>query len=164
MNQKMENIIVKFLMNTANINELESLTIWLKKPENRQIFKSFVKTNYAMDINMKKFDTENVKKEYLSKIKKDKSVFYRYRFHEISKYAAAAVILFGLGFFFRDNLFNQSTENDAVPIVVNTNTIEPGIDKATLTLEDGSQITLEKGASFQTQNANSNGEEIIYDN
>ena len=163
MNQKIENLIVKFLMNTANINELESLTIWLKKPKNRQIFKSFVKTNYAMDINMKQFDIENVKKEYLSKIKKDKSVFYRYRFLEISKYAAAAVILFGLGFFFRDNLFHQSTENDAVPIIVNTNTIEPGIDKATLTLEDGSEITLEKGASFQTKNANSNGEEIIYE-
>ena len=84
-------------------------------------------------------------------------------FYEISKYAAAAVILFGLGFFFRDNLFHQSTENDAVSIIVNANTIEPGTEKATLTLEDGSEITLEKGAPFQTQNANSNGEKIIYE-
>ena len=64
-------------------------------------------------------------------------------------------------FFFKDNIFNTSI--DTTPVIVNTDsTIEPGTDKATLTLEDGSVVVLEKGESFQTQNANSNGEEIIY--
>jgi transmembrane sensor len=47
-------------------------------------------------------------------------------------------------------------------VIVNT-TIESGTDKATLTLGDGTQVSLEKGTSFQTQNANSNGEEIVYE-
>ena len=161
MNQKIENIIVKFLMNTANIEELEALTDWLKKPENKQYFKNYVRINYAMDINMKQFDTENARTEYLRKIKQDKSMFFKLRLYNIYKYAAAAVIVFGLGYFFKDNIFNTLVE--PTPIIVNTNIIEPGTDKATLTLEDGSVVALEKGTSFQTQNSNSNGEQILYD-
>lgn len=161
MNKKIENIIVKFLMNTANIEELEALTHWLKKPENKQYFKNYVRINYAMDINMKQFDTENAKKEYLRKIKQDKSMFFKLRLYNISKYAAAAVIVFGLGYLFKDNIFKTPVES--TPIIVNTNTVQPGTDKATLTLEDGSIIALEKGTTFQTANANSNGEQIVYD-
>ncbi|HEX9826208.1 MAG TPA: FecR domain-containing protein [Flavobacteriaceae bacterium] len=78
------------------------------------------------------------------------------------KYVAAAVIVIGLvvtTFIFKDNLFN--TPQDYTPIIVN-NQIEPGTDKATLTLEDGQKVTLTKGTSYQTQNATSNGEEIVY--
>jgi len=80
------------------------------------------------------------------------------------KYAAAAILVIALAstYLLKDTLFNNPIEN-TTPIIVN-NQIEPGIDKATLTLEDGSQITLQKGTSYQTQNANSNGEEIIYNN
>ncbi|WP_299552336.1 FecR family protein [Seonamhaeicola sp.] len=81
----------------------------------------------------------------------------------IWKYAAAVVVVFGLGYYFKDYVFNQSVEDDVIPAIVDTNEIVPGTDKATLTLEDGSQIALEKGASFQTSNAKSNGEQIIYD-
>jgi hypothetical protein len=109
-------------------------------------------------MNMNEFDSNGVKKALAKKIRQDRSVFYKYK---VFKYAAAAVIVFGLGYFFRDNFFNKTLET--MPIIVNTNTIVPGTDKATLTLEDGSVIALEKGASFKTQNANSNGEEIVYE-
>ena len=163
MNQKIENIIVKFLMNAANIEELEALTDWLKKPENKQYFKNYVRINYAMDINMKQFDTENAKKEYLSKIKQAKSIFYKSRVYSVLKYAAAAVIVFGMGYFFKDNIFKPSIETPRAIVNKSANSIEPGTDKATLTLEDGSVIALEKGISFQIQNVNSNGEQIVYD-
>ena len=79
------------------------------------------------------------------------------------KYAAAVVVgLFIAGYVLKDDLLNVSDDN-VIPIIVETNEIIPGTDKATLTLEDGSQIALEKGASFQTSNANSNGEQITYD-
>ena len=160
MNVKIEKVLVKFLMNTANVEDLEVLTDWLKKDEHKQIFKSYVKTNYAMDINMSEFDSEHAKKEYLRKIRKDKNILHKLKSYKILKYAAAAVIVFGLGYFFQKDVFTTSIET--TPIIVNTS-IEPGTDKATLTLGDGSQVALEKGANFQTQNANSNGEEIIYD-
>ncbi len=161
MNKNIENILVKYLMNAANIDELEELTSWLNDDRNKQTFKNYIRTNYAMDINTNEFDTENAKKEYLRKIRQDKKLVHKIKTYKVFKYAAAAVIVFGLGYFFRDNIFNSSVET--VPIIVNTNTILPGTDKATLTLEDGSIMALEKGASFQTQNANSNGEELIYE-
>ena len=43
------------------------------------------------------------------------------------------------------------------------NNIEPGTDKATLTLEDGTEVVLEKGQEYLAENLVSNGEEIIYD-
>ena len=40
--------------------------------------------------------------------------------------------------------------------------IKIGTDKATLTLADGSDIALEKGMTYQSENVNSNGEELVY--
>jgi ferric-dicitrate binding protein FerR (iron transport regulator) len=59
-----------------------------------------------------------------------------------------------------NNLFNKPSVE--IPTAVNK-IIEPGTDKAILTLEDGTELTLEKGQNFKTQNANSNGEAIVYD-
>ena len=160
MNKSIENKLVKYLMDAANIDDLEVLAKWLKDDQNKQIFDNYIRTNYAMDINTNGFDTENAKKEYLRKIRQDKKQIQKLEFYKVFKYAAAAVIVFGLGYFFQQDSFNTPIEE--TPIIVST-TIEPGTDKATLTLEDGSQLVLEKGESFQTQSANSNGEEIIYD-
>jgi ferric-dicitrate binding protein FerR (iron transport regulator) len=59
-----------------------------------------------------------------------------------------------------NNLFNKPSVE--IPTAVNK-IIEPGTDKAILTLEDGTELTLEKGQNFKTQNANSNGEAIVYE-
>ncbi|MDD7886254.1 FecR family protein [Flavivirga sp. 57AJ16] len=79
------------------------------------------------------------------------------------KYAAAATIIIALTstYFLRNTLFNNATEPTS-PIIVN-NQIQPGKDKATLTLETGESVALEKGITYQTQNAKSNGEEIVYE-
>ena len=42
--------------------------------------------------------------------------------------------------------------------------IEPGTDKAVLTLSNGSNINLEKGKVYTSKNVRSNGSEIVYDN
>ena len=78
------------------------------------------------------------------------------------KYAVAAIFigLIATTYVVRNNTSNIPLET--TPILVNT--IVPGKDKATLTLEDGSLISLEKGASFKTKNAKSNGEQIVYQN
>ncbi|WP_299549870.1 FecR family protein [Seonamhaeicola sp.] len=80
------------------------------------------------------------------------------------KYAAAAVFvgLLATAYFFKDNLLNSRTNHVETPSIVDTNLIEPGTDKATLTLANGEQVPLEKGTAFQTSNANSNGEQIVY--
>ena len=79
------------------------------------------------------------------------------------KYAVAAVFIgfITTSYIFRTNNILNTPQDDTLEIV---NTIVPGTDKATLTLEDGSLMVLEQGASFKTKNANSNGQEIVYKN
>jgi len=93
---------------------------------------------------------------------KDKQVFMLLK-KSFYKYAAAAILvgILTMTYFFKESVFQDP---DKIPQkIVNTNTIiVPGTDKATLTLEDGSVITLEKGNSIITKNAHSNGENIIY--
>lgn len=162
MKQNIEKIVVKFFMNAADVNDLETLTNWIKNKENLQTFKNYVKTNYAMDVNMNEFNTENAKKEYLYKIRQDKKKNKRFKIYKISAYAVAASIalIISLTIFFNQEAAEpQFTE----PIIVN-NQIKNGSDKATLTLEDGSEVALVKGKTVQTSNAKSNGEEIVYQN
>jgi hypothetical protein len=114
---------------------------------------------------MRKFNSDKVNDKLLEAIANEKKIIKLKRTHRIFRYAAAAAI-FGIlttTYFFKDELFNTSKET--TPTIVNTEVvdIEPGTNKAILTLENGSQITLEKGKSIQTPNAISNGEEITYD-
>jgi len=77
------------------------------------------------------------------------------------KYAVASSVVLLISLTYILNRDNTSITTN--PILVNTNIIEPGKDKATLTLEDGSIIALEKGNTYQIQNASSNGEKLVYD-
>lgn len=73
---------------------------------------------------------------------------------------SAAAILSGVlltGYFFRDTFFSSPLEK--MPIVLN---VEPGKEKAFLTLEDGSNIILEKGKKFVSNSLSSNGEKLVY--
>jgi len=70
--------------------------------------------------------------------------------------AASVVILVSLSV-----LFNINNNKTNIPAVVHKN-IEIGSNKATLTLEDGSVIALEKGKSYATGNVSSNGEKLVY--
>lgn len=164
MKKSIEPLIVKFLTNDANREELLRLETWIQEKDNKSLFLKYIKVNIAINKIMRKYDKEGAKKSFLLHIKQEKSLFQnKNKVYTLLKYAAAAIIVFGLGFFFRDNSFNQPAENDVTPVIVNTNNVEPGTDKATLTLEDGLTIVLEKGNSFQTLNANSDGEQIVYD-
>ena len=84
----------------------------------------------------------------------------------IWKYAVAAVFIgfITTSYIFRTNNILNTPQDDALEIVNTVNTIVPGTDKATLTLEDGSLMVLEQGTSFKIKNANSNGQEIVYKN
>lgn len=53
-------------------------------------------------------------------------------------------------------------EGNTVPAVVDSGRIKIGTDKSTLTLEDGSQVYLEKGTTYQTNKAKSNGTQLVY--
>lgn len=59
-------------------------------------------------------------------------------------------------------LFNEKNTGNKTSTIAVNNTIKIGTDKATLTLEDGSVIILEKGKAYTAGNVKSNGEELVY--
>jgi transmembrane sensor len=71
--------------------------------------------------------------------------------------AASVLVLISLSVLYNKKYFG----NESTSIAVN-NTISIGKDKATLTLEDGSIIPLEKGKAYTSGNVKSNGEKLVY--
>ncbi len=162
MTQKIENIIVKYLTNQASGSELEELEQWLKIEANVLLFKEYIKINHLTNYNMMQFDAEKIKKQLLEMINKEKKVLKMRSYKRAFKYAAAAVVvgILATAYFLRDTIFNNQLES-TTPIIVN-NQIEPGIDKATLTLETGETITLAKGTVYQNNNVTTKEDQLIY--
>jgi transmembrane sensor len=160
---KMQNIIVKYLSNQATLAELDALDNWIKNPENEELFQSYIRTNYAIDYNMKKFNADKIKLMLSNKIAKERKVIRLKKIRQRIVSLAAASLIIGLvatSFFFKDSLFSKPVES--LPVVVKS-TIQVGTDKATLTLEDGTVVALQKGNNYQTKSTHSNGEQIVYD-
>lgn len=83
--------------------------------------------------------------------------FYRNTFFKIAA-AASVAVLISIPLVFKEK---KDVEKVSDPVVV-AKTIETGKDKATLTLEDGSVISLEKGKAYAEGNVSSNGEKLVY--
>lgn len=92
-----------------------------------------------------------------SKKEEKKASFFRMN-QPWFKYAAAASIALLISISYL--LINKDTPLKN-PVVIDM-PIEIGSNKATLTLEDGSKVILEKGTNYKTKNINSNGEQIVY--
>lgn len=78
----------------------------------------------------------------------------------IFKYAAAILVFIAAGYFY---LTKDTQVEDIISTTAN-NQIRIGTDKAILTLEDGSNVILEKGQAYVSENISGNGKEIIYEN
>ncbi len=159
MNSEIEKSIIKFLTKEANLEELRALELWISNPKNEALFLEYIKANAFANRAFKVYDKDQAKRVITFRIKQKRG---KTKGYGLIKYAAAILIGFVcVSYFFKDHWFNSPAES--TPSTVNTKTsIVPGTDKATLTLDDGSVVALEKGATLQTQNASSNGEQIVY--
>ncbi|MFC5684125.1 FecR family protein [Flavobacterium sp. MAHUQ-51] len=161
MDAKIENIIVKFLTKQASASELTELEEWIQQSNNKKLFDEFVKINYAIEYNMQEFDSNKVINELLGayaqeirkkKIKKIRKLFY---------YSAAAVFIGVVAStYFNSNSILNNNPIEQPKVLVN-NVISAGTDKAVLTLEDGSNVLLEKNKTYQRGNVVSNGKELV---
>lgn len=165
MSKIMQNLITKYFTKQASLSELDQLTKWIEDPSNKEEFIQYAKINHAIDFNMKKYGTDKSKKLLLKFIEKEKKAHKMHQTLNIVKYAAVILIFLGIGFFFKngflDTIPTSKDSDTTVPVTID-HKIEVGTDKATLTLEDGSHIDLEKGKTVRTKNGQSNGEELIY--
>ncbi len=154
---EIEKIIVKFLNQEANHSELESLEDMLKKDEWLRIFGKLVKTQYLSTLSMTEYDVNKAKEVVRYRLKKNK------RIRRINQYkrmavAASVLIVFGAAFYLTYNT-NDKIEPE---VDKSSQTIVAGTDKATLTLENGDEVALEKGKKFENGKISSNGKELVY--
>ncbi|MDO5978587.1 FecR family protein [Flavivirga spongiicola] len=152
---KIEIIIVKFLNREINEDELKTLEIWLSNANNARIFNRFVRTDYITSLNTNSFDLSEAKKSVKNRLR---IINKSKKQNLIKRLSIAAIIALLIAL---PILLNNNKTDTNKPIIVKNN-IETGTDKATLTLEDGTDITLEKGQNYVADNIISNGEKLIY--
>ncbi|MDY7394335.1 DUF4974 domain-containing protein [Aureibaculum sp. 2210JD6-5] len=145
-------LIIKKLNNTLTKDEAIVFDNWYNESKVHQDYFLNVATNYQKDI-------ESVDKDVawsaINKklVPKNKNNGWKYAV------AASIVLLISVGYYFS----TKENSNAETNMIVNQkSTIKIGTDKATLTLEDGSTIALEKGKGYNAANAKSNGEKIVY--
>ncbi len=135
---RIENLIVKYLVNEASADELDFLSLWISNPNNERVFDKHVKIHYEVTAAVSKPDIDSIKKNLLLKIKKDKNPFRNPKFTDPLKYAAIFVLLFGLGYFF------QEAQSDDAVEVVDKSGIALKNDVVTLKTAEGDLIILDE--------------------
>ena len=160
--KSIEKAIINYLTQEADSDDLDLLSNWIQKPENQGLFEDYVMTHYKITLAMSNPDVSEIKENLLKHIRKSQNKMRKVKVIRLMmRYTAAAAIVGVLAtyYFFNWQLFHSPVKND--PIIVN-NQIVPGTDKATLTLETGKTIPLEKGTVYKTNNITSNGDQIEY--
>ncbi|MFI1773668.1 FecR family protein [Thalassobellus citreus] len=152
----MKQRIIKFLYGEISDHDMKLLRVWLENPKNYKKFKKQVKLFYlfnnkpdqeSIDLAYKKLQTSiNPTINIKSKSRKRIPIWMRY--------VAAACVVLGSVYFYTNTSNKQEVVTTNFPI---------GTDKATLTLSNGTSISLNKGESFDNSFVTSNGEELIYD-
>tara|TARA_R110002049_G_scaffold3795_5_gene27562 strand:- start:25979 stop:27130 length:1152 start_codon:yes stop_codon:yes gene_type:complete len=154
MNQKeAKKLFLKFINNECSSEEIQLLETFLDSYQDKdEIWPELIIGNEEA---FKKESWARLKSQISKKPKKR-----IYPFRSYMKYVAAASILLIVSLAIFKNI-GQDKSNHIEPSTAD-NQIILGTDRAVLTLEDGSQIALEKGNSVKTQSATSNGEKLVY--
>lgn len=109
-NQDIEKIIIKYLTNNATTSDLNRLSLWLRNPTNKILFNNYVKTNYAINYNMKQYNIDLAKKKLLVNVKKEKhikQIALRMRF---LKYAATLVVFLVIGYAYKNVILKKQNQ------------------------------------------------------
>ena len=144
-------LIIKKLNNTLSETEAREFNDWYNESANHRLYFKRVKENYQEELDL--IDAEKAWSKLSSQLRKSKKkpVYWKYAV------AAAVILLLSVPFILNYVIGKTSPE----PVIVN-DIIKPGVNKAILTLEDGSQVVLDKNSTYQSTYSISNGEEISY--
>ncbi|MBR9853336.1 MAG: DUF4974 domain-containing protein [Algicola sp.] len=143
-------LILKRLNNSLSKEEKKVFDAWFAESELHRNYFERVKRGYLKS--PESVSVEEGWSKLSSKLTKER------KRRSYLKYVAAAAILLVTSLPFL--LEKSQTE---LPVQqITEKEIEVGTDKATLTLEDGTEVALEKGDSFNHKNVSSNGEQLVY--
>lgn len=157
MNKKQaRKLFKKYNNNECSAEELKVLEHFLDSYQNDN--QEWPESVFGKEADFKKSLWRKIESEIKKDVKKK-----RYPFKPYLKYAIAAsvVLLVSIGFFMNKEVFSTEPQNNNQIIVENE--ILSGTDKATLTLEDGTTVALEKGKPYATNHLNSDGEALVYE-
>ncbi|MCG2461680.1 FecR domain-containing protein [Flavobacteriaceae bacterium F89] len=122
----MKNTIFKLFAGTISKKELIELKKWLKDPKNQSVLEYYIKDYHDLNLVMLKNNVDEAYKKVMDKIESNENPVKRLIPNWV-KYAAAVVLLFGLGFLYQQGFF--TSRNDGL--------IVPKDDSITLELDNG---------------------------
>ena len=153
-------LIDKYLNDTITTQELAALVHWLEKPQHQKEFKRYLQDQVHTNMALQELDVAKAYNDIWSQIQENQPTVRKLsqKFY-IYAVAASVLLLVSLGIMYNNDGFKHTS-----PTQIVRSPIEIGTDKAILTLEDGSDIVLEKGKAYKSESVNSNGEDLIYKN
>ena len=163
---EVEQLIVRFLSNTATAAELDELSDWILLEGNQEVFDAYVQSHLEIITTMSSPDTISIKKALDHRIKKDKKKRF---FKSITQYAAIALLLLSLGyliqleFFAKPDANNLQNKQNQITITLSNGAVETltALEENTVMEVDGSIIgALENSKLVYTGTANT--EDLVY--
>ncbi|MFN0291040.1 FecR family protein [Pedobacter helvus] len=144
MKESIEGLIAKFLRNELSQSEANLLKSWMELPENRAFLQNEIELYHLVNAYCETFDAEKAYEQHLAVVVGGKATIIRSLW---PRYVAAAAILAVLtfGFYFGRNALKDKANAN---LVATEHVIEPGTDKAILTLADGKKIVLDASQSI----------------
>lgn len=137
MKDSISKILVNFLNNQSNIEELEFLLDWIEDSNNYQTFQKYISVHHFSNWAMNQSDQEKIINEIKNKIKsqKQKKRVSSFRYLKLTKYAAIVLLSVGLGYY----LNQPQIELKPIEELVST--------KVTLETSEGEQIIIEESST-----------------
>lgn len=151
----MKTIIRKFIANTITEAELDLLNTWLENPDNHSEFERYIQDYHDLNLAMLKNNVDEAYENVKKSIHVDKKAFRIIHLFQRNyiKYAAVILILISSGVFFLTK--NNSGEHNSV-------SINPGTDKAILTLANGTELALDSVTNYNDNLITNTGKDVIY--
>jgi len=130
-------ILVNFLNNQSNIEELEFLLDWIEDSNNYQTFQKYISVHHFSNWAMNQSDQEKIINEIKNKIKsqKQKKRVSSFRYLKLTKYAAIVLLSVGLGYYLNQPQIELKPIEEVVPT------------KVTLETSEGEQIIIEESST-----------------
>ncbi len=126
---EVEKLILKYLSNNATAQELDELSEWILIDGNEELFEEYVQLHLKILTGMNGPDTDEIKKNVLKKINRDRS---RQIFVQTMKYAALVLMLIGFGYYYQQDSVEK---NGCIPL-------KPKDDIVSIMLDNGKVVTL----------------------
>ena len=123
MKETTEKVIINFLCDDSNIQELEFLLRWISKDENYNLFRQFVSIHHYSNVIMNKSDKDSIISEINKRISNERAGLNKVIvFKKFYKYAAIVVASIGLGYYMNNSKIPSKPIEQILPSKISLQT------------------------------------------